>query len=90
MESNIEQYYPTDDTQLAAYLLASGYEILDVDYTDPKRAKYLFKNNGDNIEEAAYLFRTAKSTIEPMTYIRIYRRLCSIVRRQTEWYKGIL
>lgn len=90
MTNNQEEYYPTDDTQLAAYLVAEGFEILDVDYSDPKRAKFLFKNNGDNIQEKAYLFRTAKSSTEPMTYMRIYRRLCTIARQQLEWYKGIL
>ena len=96
MISNKDDSYSTDDTQLATYLYLQGFKITDIDYSDPQRAKFVFHQNGDEsndinkLHEHAYLFRTMKTKVEPSDYIKKYRRLCSIVRRQAEWHEGIL
>lgn len=90
MVTNKASEYLTSDTQLAAFLVAEGFKIKDVDYSDPHHANFIFPNDDDKLQELTYLFRTAKSRTEPMNYMRIYKRLSSIVRRQLEWYEGII
>lgn len=42
--------YPTSDLGLAAYLVTLGYQVAEVDKTDPRRQKFVFElENADDI-----------------------------------------
>ena len=74
--------YPVSDTSLAAYLYTEGFVIVDIDYTDPERAEFIFKVNGssslDEYERHRRLYELGKATVNPSVYSRSYKKLTRI------------
>jgi len=82
---NLELPYSTSDTALAAYLIAEGYELHEIDYSSP-RFEFIFTNGNDKITKDVDLYITSKALVDPATYNRVYRRLTRIIRNQSQWW----
>lgn len=75
--------YKTSDTALAAYLIASKYELQDIDYSQP-RFQFVFQEDG-GVKPAADRYITSQALVDPATYNRIYRRLTRTLHKQLQW-----
>ena len=75
--------YKTSDTALAAYLIASKYELQNIDYSQP-RFQFVFQEDG-GIKPATDLYITSQALVDPATYNRIYRRLTRTLHKQLQW-----
>ena len=82
---NDSKPYRTSDTPLAAYLYSEGFKIIDIDYTNPTRAEFLFANNNPKILECVRLFNLGIADVNASTYARLLRLLTKTVTRQTPW-----
>lgn len=91
MINNSNQFdgYTTDDTSLSVYLYCMGFEIIDIDYSQP-RAKIIFKEDSKELREQERLYYTDRATISPATYARNHKRLSTLIRRQIPWTEGVL
>ena len=88
-EINSLDSYRTSDTSLAAYLFTEGYQIIDIDYSNP-RAEFVFKNNSPNLTESVRLYSIGKTSVDAATYARLHRKLTKIVVNQTPWTEGVI
>ena len=87
--NSFNDHYNTSDTSLAVYLYCQGFEIFDIDYSNP-RANIIFKEDSKALREHERLYYTDKALISPTTYARIHKRLNTIIRRQQPWTEGVL
>jgi len=81
--------YKTSDTSLAAYLFTDGFQIIDIDYSNP-RAEFVFKNNSPSLAEAVRLYSIGKTQVDAATYARLHRKLTKLVVSQTPWTEGVI
>lgn len=82
--------YQTDDTPLAAYLYMQGFPIIDIDYSIPRRAQFVFKNGDEKIRDAERQYEIGKALVEPEKYNIIYKKLARLVATQTPWTEGVM
>lgn len=88
-DNNSNGIYRTSDTSLAAYLYTDGFQIIDIDYTNP-RAEFLFKNDNPALSNAVRLYTIGKANVNASTYARLLKKLTKIVVRQSPWVEGII
>lgn len=85
--------YPVSDTSFAAFLYTEGFVIIDIDYSEPRRAKFIFKVNGvtslEEYERYLRLYQLGKGTVDPATYSRVYKKLTKTVSQGLPWTEGI-
>lgn len=82
---NVINPFKTSDTPLAAYLYSEGFKIIDIDYSNPTRAEFLFANNNPQILEHVRLFNLGVADVNAATYARLLRKLTKCVTRQLPW-----
>jgi hypothetical protein len=88
MIMNDNNTYKTSDTPLATYLYAEGFQIIDIDYTNP-RAEFVFKNNDPLLINAVHLYTIGKGDIDAATYARLLKKLTRFVVGRIPWTEGI-
>lgn len=66
--------YSTDNLQLAAFLLAEGCHLIDLDKTNPRRVVFIFQDSPQrtNLERKFSAFETK---IEPHKYFSAIKEL---------------
>ncbi len=80
--SNI--HYTTSDSSLATYLLTEGFELLDIDYSNP-RYVYVFNGNIDTLKEYEHKYITSKAKVDPSVYSRVNRKLMRAIKNRLQW-----
>lgn len=81
--------FRTSDTSLATYLFSEGFQIVDIDYSNP-RAEFVFKDNSPQIIESVRLYSIGKTQVDASTYARLHRKLTKIVVNRTSWTEGVI
>ena len=81
--------FRTSDTSLATYLFSEGYQIIDIDYSNP-RAEFVFKDDSQQLNESVRLYSIGKTQVDASTYSRLHRKLTKIVVNQTPWTEGVI
>ena len=64
---SISSTYKTSDFQLATFLAAEGFDLMNLDRTNPKRVEFIFKNNVD-ISNSLKNFWANKARINPRSF----------------------
>ena len=77
--------FKTSDTPLAAYLLTQGHLPSIIDYSRPPRYEIIFANSIDDIRQLAAAYNAGFTTVEPIAFNRILRKLNRILRNQIQW-----
>lgn len=75
--------FSTSDTPLAAYLLSQGFNLTDVNYSEP-RVAFIFDNSNGRLQEHVRLFLSGKALVEPARYLSNYRMLVGRARGRGE------
>jgi hypothetical protein len=70
--------YQTKDFYTAAFLLAKGYEIANVNRTEPKRVFFVF-NDFEDREDLIRAFLYGKAVIEPQAFIAAIKTLKGLI-----------
>ncbi len=81
--------YRTSDTPLATYLYAEGFQIIDIDYSNP-RAEFVFKNDNATLQESVRLYNIGKADVDAATFARLLRKLTKLVVTRTPWTEGVI
>ncbi len=78
-----DKHYKTSDTALASYLVASGFGLLSIDYSQP-RYEFSFIMSSEIQDHASkYLIGTALT--DPAVFNRINKKLLRIIRNLKQW-----
>tara|TARA_Y100000310_G_scaffold298018_1_gene331553 strand:+ start:8071 stop:8328 length:258 start_codon:yes stop_codon:yes gene_type:complete len=72
--------YFTNDTTLAAWLISQGFELLDLDNSNPSSVAFLFDNNGQEFSKAIKLFQLGMATGNILTFFRAYKHLLAKIK----------
>ena len=83
MEQQSDNHYRTSDTSLASFLISKHFFLISIDYEKP-RFEYLFKDS-DELRKDASDYVTSNALTEPVTFVRIFRKLNRIIRKQVQW-----
>lgn len=78
-KSNHDQHFTTSNTALAAYLQSLGYELLDIDRSEPFRCLFFFPDN-DGLAEAAHKFELGTALGNIPSFYTSYKRLLKRVK----------
>ena len=79
----MDNHYRTSDTNLASFLVTQHFFLLSIDYTQP-RFEFLFTDS-EHIREVANNYIVGNALVDPSTYIRVFRKLNRIIRKQCQW-----
>ena len=78
-----DNLYKTTDTALASYLVASGFVLQSIDYSQP-RFEFSFIASPEIQEHGSkYLIGTA--LIDPAVFNKINKKLLRILRNRIQW-----
>lgn len=78
-----DKNYKTTDTALASYLIASGFVLSVIDYSQP-RYEFNFPISNKVQEHASqYLIGTALT--DPAIFNKVNKKLLRIIHRQIQW-----
>ena len=74
MRINMQDTYVTSDFGLATALVVAGVVLVDIDRTNPRRAGFVFQNDGaiDGIVES---YRNDTLTVPAQTFFEATRRM---------------
>lgn len=75
--------YSTSDTALATFLITSGHQVIEIDYSQP-RFEFSFSDNPE-VRELATNYITGHALTEPIAFDRINKKLLRIIRNQKQW-----
>ena len=78
-----DNLYKTSDTALASYLIASGFVLQSIDYTNP-RYEFAFPCSPE-IQEHASKYLIGVALINPAVFNKINKKLLRILRNQIQW-----
>lgn len=79
--------YRTSDTPLATYLICEGYNLISIDYTEP-RYTFVF-DNSNGILEHAQKYITGRALVDPFTFQRITRKLARTIKQKQQWVEQV-
>lgn len=68
MNISPQPQFNCSDLYVAAFLLANGLELIDVDKTDRKRAVFIFADTEDR-ESLLAAFWSKQATVEPRAFV---------------------
>lgn len=71
--------FPTKDTALAAYLISEGFELQDINRTNPKSCIFYFKNDNPKLTEFIRSYQIGKAEGNISSFIMCYRQLLTEV-----------
>ena len=77
--------FKTSDTPLAAYLVTQRHLPSSIDYSRPPRYEIAFANSTDDIRKLASEYSAGITTVEPIAFNRILRKLNRILRSKIQW-----
>ena len=80
-ESATPTEFRTDQTPIAAYLIAEGFSLLDTETNLRGFTEFLFENNSKHLAECVKNYQSGNATVNPDTYIRIYQDLIKRIKR---------
>jgi len=83
---NKENYYSTRDFNLSQFLFAKGFELVNLDWTDSRRCKFVFVNSPE-IEDSVELFNYAKES-DPRVMVDARKLLLSSKFLKDKLYQG--
>ena len=75
------QDYRTNNTPLAAYLIASGFELLHVEYEE-RVAFFVFANSNEQLEQRVSDYQTGKARVSVIAYETARRELLSRIKER--------
>ena len=78
-----DNLFKTSDTALASYLVASGFSLQSIDYSQP-RFEFAFPSS-PGIQEHASKYLIGTALIDPAIFNRINKKLLRILRNQIQW-----
>ena len=76
-------FFKTSDTALASYLVASGFQLQSIDYSQPRYEFCFLLSPG--IEEHASKYLIGKALTDPAVFNKVNKKLLRIVRQQIQW-----
>lgn len=76
-------HYKTSDTALASFLITKNYNLVYIDYEEP-RYKYHF-DDSPQIRELANSYIIGNALAEPISYARVYKKLNRVIRKHVQW-----
>lgn len=71
----------TTDTALASYLVTEGYQIISIDYSQP-RFEYTFDRP---ITELAAKYISGNALTDPSDFIRVNKKLLRVIAKRLQW-----
>jgi hypothetical protein len=74
MKNEKKQEFVSSDFYLAAFLRAKGFQLLNIEKKDPRRALFVFQNKGDRqslIED----FMFGRTQVEPKSFVSAIKEL---------------
>jgi len=74
-------YYSTKDTPLAAYLYASGIELLYVDHHADHHALFIFARPDDKLLAD---YTSGKALVNALAFYHAYRRLVRLAKERKD------
>lgn len=74
-----EQYYRTNNTSLASYLISTGFKLLRIEYEE-RTAFFIFSNHDNELERHISEFRQGKAMVSVVAYEAARRELLSRIR----------
>lgn len=75
---NNQTIFPTDNFQLASYLLSNACLLVSVDKTNPKRVAFIFENSPER-ERLTQEFLSYQGTVEPHKFFSAQRDLKQLI-----------
>jgi hypothetical protein len=78
MQLSIEKMYITKDFYVAAYLIACGHQISNINRSDPKRVFFAFKEF-EGREDLIRAFLCGKTVVEPLGFIAAQKKLKGLI-----------
>ena len=79
-ENNLHK---TSDTALASYLIASGFALQSIDYSQP-RYEFAFLQSPE-IQEHASKFLIGRALTDPVVFNKVNKKLLRIIRNRIQW-----
>lgn len=76
--NNNQATFPTDNFQLASYLLSNACLLVSVDKTNPKRVAFIFENSPER-ERLTQEFLSYQGTVEPHKFFSAQRDLKQLI-----------
>ena len=83
MVQQSDNHYRTSDTALSAFLITKHHFLVSIDYLQP-RFEYLFTDS-DELRKDANDYVIGNALTDPATFVRIFRKLNRIIRKQVQW-----
>lgn len=80
MISSHNGIFTTPETALAAYLQSEGYELLEIDNSNPRKCKFSFSNNDQRLAQLVFEFGCGKATGNIIKFYDCYRKLVDDVK----------
>jgi predicted RNA-binding protein YlxR (DUF448 family) len=74
MNNKKNQQFSTSDFYLAAFLRAKGFQLLDINKTNPQRALFIFKDK-EGRESLVEDFLFGRAEIEPKSFVSAIKEL---------------
>lgn len=81
---NTNGAFNTSDTSLATYLIAEGFILSNIDYSQT-RYVFTFLGDSDKLKDHENKYIVGKAKVDPATYSRINRNLLRSIRNQSQW-----
>ena len=72
--NNEQTKFTLSDFYLSAFLLAKGFQLLDIDKSSPQRALFIFKNREDR-EKLTEDFLFGRTQVEPKSFVSAIKEL---------------
>ena len=82
--TNSSGAYQTSNTSLACYLITLGFNLNDIDYSQP-RFIFTFKESHAQGQEYEHIYIAGKATVDPATYSRVNRKLMRTMKNLSQW-----
>lgn len=80
MNNPPDDIYSTPDTTLAAWLVSQGFELLDLDFANPKSVAFLFRNDTEALREAVKVFQRLEAVGNVNAFYIAYKRMLLKIR----------
>lgn len=77
--------FRTSDTPLAAYLISEGFEPLDIDYSNPKRADIIFPNDSSSMITFIREYQLSKAVGNITSFYNAHRYLIHLIHARLPW-----
>ena len=75
--------YRTSDTTLAAFLITAQYELLHIDYSQP-RFEFSFPESA-TLKDSVTRYITGSALTDPASFARVNRKLLRVLRKRCQW-----